>query len=53
MAGVIKVVTAGNSLRLQPESTVDRSKLRVRLAPKTHHTQLLRKVWLQTFVATA
>jgi hypothetical protein len=38
VAGVIETVMAGNSLRSQPESTVDRSKFRFRLAPKTHHT---------------
>ena len=41
----------GGSLRSQPQSAVDRSRLHRRLAPKTCHTFV--KVWLRTFGATA
>lgn len=53
VAGVIGGPWVGRSLRLQPQSTVDRSKLRFRLAPKTCNTTSFAEVLLQTFVATA
>ena len=43
----------GGSLRSQPQSAVDRSRLRLHLAPKTCHTTCFAKVWLRTFGTTA
>ena len=43
----------GGSLGSQPQSAVDRSRLRLHLATKTCHTTCFAKGWLRTFVATA